>query len=312
MKKQNITIILIITISILYFLSISCENPTSAYLDKKLVMYVNGKVNQNLDSLYLSRYATVDEVVSFSKLAISGATIKLFEKENNNDEYIQLGILNEYIDRKGIYYIDNSLDFKFEVSKFYKITASVDNYDPIYAETNAPEPIEMNMVINMQSEQELNNPDTLNYYRGINFADNPMIGANFNTDLLNENLSLAAYEIIPENRDSLFWLEDTLKSVWKEYPNSVQRFKRKKKYSENNVGYVSNEYYINWPQFYHRGYNTINFYSTDEVYLRYRETSFDPEQFYTNVIGGEGLFTIWNGTGDKNSYRVFIESEYLF
>ena len=206
--------------------------------------------------------------------------------------------------------MDSSQNFTFEIAKFYKLTATVENYDSIYAETYGPEPIQMYDVINTQSMQELNNLDTLNYRRGINFADNPMIGASFNVDLLNTNNSLAAFEIIPENRDSLFWLEDTLKSIWKEYPNSVQRFKKKKKYGENNVNYVSNEYYINWVQFYHKGNNTLTFYATDEVYLRYRETFFDPEQFYTNVIGGEGLFTIWNGIGDKNSYDIFIESEY--
>ena len=310
MKKQNKIITLLLAISILSLLSISCENPTSAYLDKKLVMYVNGKIEQNLDSLYLSRYAEVDELVSFSKLAISEADIKLFEKDNINDEYVEIAILNEYVNRKGIYYIDSTQNFTFEIAKFYKITASVDEYDSIYAETYGPESIEMYQVVNAQSMQELNNQDTLNYIRGINFADNPMIGASFNVNLLNENLSLAAYEIIPENRDSLFWLEDTLKSIWKEYPNSVQRFKKKKKYGENNINYVSNEYYINWPQFYHKGNNTVTFYSTDEVYLRYRETFFDPEQFYTNVIGGEGLFTIWNGTGDKNSYDIIIKSNY--
>ncbi len=310
MKKQNKIITLLLAISILSLLSISCENPTSAYLDKKLVMYVNGKIEQNLDSLYLSRYAEVDELVSFSKLAISEADIKLFEKDNINDEYVEIAILNEYVNRKGIYYIDSTQNFTFEIAKFYKITASVDEYDSIYAETYGPESIEMYQVVNAQSMQELNNQDTLNYIRGINFADNPMIGASFNVNLLNENLSLAAYEIIPENRDSLFWLEDTLKSIWKEYPNSVQRFKKKKKYGENNVNYVSNEYYINWPQFYHKGNNTITFYSTDEVYLRYRETFFDPEQFYTNIIGGEGLFTIWNGIGEKNSYNIIIKSNY--
>jgi len=174
----------------------------------------------------------------------------------------------------------------------------------------------MRNVINLQAQAELNSGlipsemDTLIYSRGNNFVDNPMMGALFNNSLLEENNSLGAYEIIPDNRDSLFWLEDTLTTIWKEYKTSVQRFKSKKRYSENFVNFVSNEYYLNWFQFYHKDVNTINFYSTDEVYLRYRETVYDPEQFYTNVIGGEGLFTIWNGTGEKTSYRVFIESEH--
>ena len=101
MKNKNKISILLITISILSLLSISCENPTSAYLDKKLVMYVNGKIDQNLDSLYLSRYGGLNEVVSFSKLAISGARVKLFEKNNfDDDEYIEVGILNDILIEK--------------------------------------------------------------------------------------------------------------------------------------------------------------------------------------------------------------------
>lgn len=304
MKQIIIPFFIIMMISIF----ISCESSTESSLDDKMLLHLYASADSTIDSLYLSRYGKIEESITQKNLGISNAEVILIEY--NKTVADTFGLLTEYPNRKGVYFLPDSLNFTgFKTGLKYRIAVKHTDYLPIYAETTCPEALNITAVYNSQTGKEMNVEviDTLYYERGKSPLDFQFIECQY----LEMKDQLASFRLIPEERDENFWLEDTTSSVWDEYPESILFFKDKKKYGEDQIRYFSQNIKMYWVNVYSRGYHNIVFSATDEVYKSYREgvMSDDPaDESYTNIIGGDGIFTINNSTNPNSRYRVYIKS----
>lgn len=315
LKNMIRTLIFTAVLSLL----ISCETGKTTGYDEKLTLFCYAKADSVIDSLYLSRTGGVNEPISLDNLGVSGAEIRLFEKTAENEEYVLIGNLSEYDQRKGVYYLTEA-DFPegFKEGYFYKLVISHDGYDEIYAETVCPPELTGITVKNTENDEQIasmtespGSVDTVYYRRGVSFDDIKLIECRFDSlpVLLEERM--ASFRIVPDEicrLDTSFWLEDTTKTFWEEYPFETRIFKNKENYGKETVDYYLRTMPVYWYMFYHEGPHTVIFSSTDRVFRQFIESFGGGEERYTNVINGTGLFSISNSSSDRSRYRIQVIS----
>ncbi|MBN2857985.1 MAG: DUF4249 family protein [Candidatus Delongbacteria bacterium] len=317
MNLKNMIRTLIFVAAVL--LIISCETGKTTGYDEKLTLFCYAKADSVIDSLYLSRTGGVNEAISFENLGISGAVINLFEKQAENEEYALIGDLTEYPDRKGIYYLLRS-DFPggFQEGYFYKLEVSHADYDDIYSETVCPPELLDITVKNSENDIEIasinEDPsavDTVYYRRGTGFDDIKLIECRFDSLPVLTEERMASFRIVPDEicrLDTAFWLEDTTKTVWEDYPFETRIFKNKNNYGKETADYYLRTMPVYWYMFYHGGPHTVIFSSTDKAFRQFIESFAGGEERYTNVVNGTGLFSLSNSSSDRSRYRIHVIS----
>ncbi|HXK49660.1 MAG TPA: DUF4249 family protein [Clostridiales bacterium] len=314
--KFYIRILIVVSMLVLI---VSCETGSSTKYDETLTVFCYAKADSTIDSLYISRTGRVNEPISFDNLGVSGAEIKLYERSPVESDYTLIGTLSEYTERAGIYYLPSS-DFPggFKTGYSYRIEVLHDDSDDIYAETVCPPELTGITVKNVKSDTEMTSlyedslaTDTVYYERGESFDDLKLISCEFDSLLILAEERMASFRIVPDEIcriDTSFWLEDTTKNVWEDYPIETQIFKDQKKYGQDVVEFYLRSFPVYWYNFYHEGMHTIIFSSTDKVYRAFMESRYGGGERYTNVVNGLGLFTIGNASGARSRYRVYVKS----
>jgi hypothetical protein len=298
---------------------ISCETGSSTAYTEKLVLFCYAQADSTIDSLYLTSTGKINEAINLENLGISGAAVRLFEREIGEADFVLAGTLAEYSERKGIYYLPVSELFGgFKTGFSYRIEAEYNGYDKVSAETVCPPPLENISARNLSNGTGLTstseNPsavDTLYYRRGRSYDDVRIVSCSFDSIPLIMEGRMASYRIVPDDlyrHDQSFWLEDTASAVWDKYPVETRIFKNKEKFGKDFMEYFIRSISIYWYAVYHGGMNTVIVSSTDRAFKSYMETLYDPDGRYTNVEGGLGLFSISNSSSDKSRYRVFVKS----
>lgn len=301
----------ILTLILSSLILISCDLSEDSNLTNKPVVYAYAKADSTLDSLYLSRYADLDEQVKFSNLAISGAKIYLYEED------ILIDSLSEYHERAGIYHQKKNSEHTFKSNLKYSLEIHTTEYGVTTAETHCPSALEDIFVINMQTgkliapfEENYTVVDTVLYERGKGLFDNEMIGITFNSNPLVAESRLVSFSLIPDHLEKEYWLEDTTQNNWEEYPLAVQFFKTKKRYGRSFTDYWQYSINLNWDEYYHKGTQTLVIGATDNAFYEYTasQNSGAKSSKWTNVKNGFGLFSISNNSGEKNRYRIYVKS----
>jgi len=293
--------IILILAPILLLLT-GCEVTETTAFEPKITLFTYAVTDSSLDSVFISRNSKMNEQVSFANLKLSGVVTRLYA---NN---ALVGQLSEYASRPGVYYLPDSINFKFEIGKKYKLTASYPNYKEISAETICPDTLKNLNTVIVPSESPMNNGgkiDTIEYLPGSSFLDGTYFEARFNdADMLGRRLGI--FQVSPHQREQSNWLEDTTQTVWEDYAKSVQFFKNKEQFGKDFYYWFSKVLYVNWLAFYTKGMHDIRFGSLDEARYRYLVGSNDPDAVpNSNVVNGDGLFTITSY--NKKVYKVFVK-----
>lgn len=293
---------LVLILAALMLLLTSCEVTETTAFVPKITLFTYAVTDSSLDSVYISRNSKINEPISFYNLKLSGAVVKFYA---NN---ALIGQLSEYTSRPGIYYLPDSLNFKFEIGQKYKLTASYPNYKEISAETICPDTLKNLNTVIVPSETPMNNGgkiDTIEYLPGSSFLDGTYFEARFNdADMLGRRLGI--FQVSPHQREQSNWLEDTTQTAWEDYEKSVQFFKNKEQFGKDFYFWFSKVIYVNWLAFYSKGMHDIRFGSLDEARYRYLVGSNDPDAVPNgNVVNGDGLFTITSY--NKKVYKVFVK-----
>lgn len=279
-----------------------CEVTETTAFEPKITLFTYAVTDSSLDSVYISRNSKMNEQVSFYNLKLSGVIAKFYA----NDSLV--GQLSEYASRPGVYYLPDSINFKFEIGKKYKLTASYLNYKVVSAETVCPDTLKNLNAMIVLSETPMNNGgkiDSIEYLPGSSFLDGTYFEGRFDdSDMLGKRLGI--FQVTPEQREQSNWLEDTTQTVWKDYAKSVQFFKNKEQFGKDFYYWFSKILYVNWLAFYSKGMHDIRFGSMDEARYRYLIGANDPDAVAnSNVVNGDGLFTITSY--NKKVYKVFVK-----
>ena len=307
-------IVLYISFLILILMISSCETGDSTAYDEKPVLFCYAAADSTLDSLYLSRTGGVNEPIDFNYLAVSGASVSLFEMPPDSSYFSKIGDLREYTEKNGIYYLDEIGFLEgFKPGYTYRIEVSHPDFESISAETVCPPQLEGIRATNNESGVEMspNIVDTIFYRRGESYNDINLISCAFDSIAIMDQDRIAGYKIVPDEicrLDTSLWLEDTTSTVWEDYDFTMRIFKSQKNYGRNITDHFLRSMDIYWHRFYHEGMHTLIFFSTDQTYRSYLETRYGQDEIYSNVTNGYGLFTISNASSDRGRYRVFVKS----
>ncbi|MDY0017023.1 MAG: DUF4249 family protein [Candidatus Delongbacteria bacterium] len=297
----------------------SCETGSSTRYEEKLALYCYAKADSTIDSLYLSRTGGVNESINMENLGLSGATVTLSVKAPSDSVYSIVGILSEYPDKKGIYFLPEA-DFpdRFITGYSYRIDVTHNDHEAIYAESVCPPELTGIIVKNVEKDAEMvsieEDPsavDTLFYRRGESFDDIELMRCRFDSLIILAEHRMASFRIVPDEIcriDTSFWLEDTTETVWEDYPIETRIFKDTEKYGHDFTDYYLRSMSIYWYTLYHEGMHTIVFSATDAAFRNYMESFYGGEERYTNVINGIGLFTLSNSSAVRSRYRIYVRS----
>ena len=306
-------------ISMLILLGCNIQDGDEPY-EKKFVVFGNIQANLPMvDTLFVSRTASLDEEIDADELWIANANVKISSKDGNEIAYPVTGKPGRYLTRK---------DYVYRPGTKYNLTVEVDG-KTLTAETTTPEKMEIGSInnSNYQCKEEsipvtyinTNNAkmtavgliatgtiDTVTYRSGecftASFASYPLFKIDFNVEDYNSN----------GFRDSTFinLIYDTTR-VYQLWKGAYFRDENNNPYRQNPFVWTVETAPVNmsWLFFNYYGLQLITVQATDNNYFEYLKGDPLAQNIYTmpksNIDGGYGLFS----STYANFFFVYLKPE---
>ena len=319
----------LIVISGLIFIGCDIQDVDSPYIER-ITVFANIQANlPMLDTLFVSRTASIDEKIDSEQLWISNAIVKISDGKQIETAFPVTGRPGRYLTRK---------DYFYKSGTKYNLTVEIDG-KTLTAETTTPEKMVIESVkdevykckgesipipnINTNNVSFSENGisptgriDTVSYRSGecftASFASYPFFQIDFNVEeystvrILNLALEADKLGIEPEDmdynsngiRDSSFvnLIYDTTR-VYKIWKGEYYRDKNNNPYRQNPWVWTVETAPVNmsWLFFNYYGLQLIIFQATDNNYYQYLQGDPLNQNIYSlpnsNIEGGYGLFS---------------------